>query len=725
MNLRRLGFSLVMLSTLLLTGCSINKQVTNKVTKSIQAVQAPVNLSKLTSAPKPTIVYDRSGAVYMKIGQDPISLRYEQIPKSLQDALVATEDHNFWTESSIDYRSILRSIYVDILTGSASQGASTIAEQLAKIVYLNDNKTLSYKLREIWLGVQIERHFTKQKILTMYLNKVFLGENTVGVYQAAMRYFGINLVRDPNGLTLDEAAILAGLPQAPTAYDPLIHPQAARTRRNEVLQNMVKYGYITQQQASAAQRQPLGVKYHSIPSQSWDTHPLFTNVLFDYATKNGVTPQQLLNGGLKIYTTIDPKVQSAVHSVFWTGKYDSDFPGPVEGAAVFLDPKTGGLLGVAGSRQQGYVPFGLDRIYSNSSPGSSIKPIMEYAPAIQSGNWGPTSILDNQPQDFGDGYVPQNWEGPSGPAKVTLQYGLEWSQNIASVWLLKEIGLQTGVDFALKDGIPLTQQDRQQLGIAIGGMQYGVNPLEMAQAYEAFDNHGVQIKAHLINKVVNQDGQTIYQFHPSPTVVMTPATATTMTRLMQDVVDYGTGTAALVPGWGVAGKTGTVQYSAGLNSSVPNWIRDAWFDGYTPNLVGSIHIGYDTSSPQHHMTMYPLDPSANAAKIFGDIVGLAEQGSVAEQFAQGPLPASQATASAAYNTSSQPAQSNLENPAGSSTNNTVVNNTGAVTSGLRGNTTTPGNLGDNTIPGTGNSTTNSGGRGTGVSTSSVPEHNGP
>lgn len=222
---------------------------------------------------------------------------------------------------------------------------------------------------------------------------------------------------------------------------------------------------------------------------------------------------------------------------------------------------------------------------------------MEYAPAIQSGNWGPTSILDNQPQDFGEGYIPQNWEGPRGPAKVTLQYGLEWSQNIASVWLLNKIGLQTGVNFALNDGIQLTQQEQQQLGIAIGGMQYGVNPLEMSQAYQAFDNHGVQIKAHLINKVVNLDGQTIYQFHPSSTVVMTPATATTMTRLMQDVVDYGTGTVAQVPGKGVAGKTGTVQYSAGLNSSVPNWIRDAWFDGYTPNLVGSIHIGYDTSSP--------------------------------------------------------------------------------------------------------------------------------
>ena len=611
-------------------------------------VLTPINLAKLTTTPEPTVVYDKTDAVYMKIGQTPMALKDTQIPVNLQNAIVATEDHTFWTGSSIDVRSILRALLVDISTGGATQGASTIEEQLAKIVYLNDNKTISYKINQMLLGVKIDQYFTKQQILAMYLNKVFLGENTVGVDEAAMRYFGVNLAKDPGALTLDEAALLAGLPQAPTAYDPLVHPHAALTRRNEVLQNMVKYGYLSQAQASAAERQPLGAKYHSISSESWDTHPLFANVLFDYAARHGITAAQLLHGGLKVYTTIDPKVQRAVHEVFWSGQYNSDFPGPVEGAAVLLDPKTGGIIGAAGTRKNGYVPFGLDRIYSDSSPGSSIKPIMEYAPAIQSGKWTPTSILDNQPQNFGGGYTPQNWEGPNGPAKVTLQYGLEWSQNIASVWLLQHIGLQTGVKFAVKDGILLTQKDKHQLGIAIGGMQYGVNPLEMAQAYEAFDNNGVQMKAHLINKIVNQDGQITYQFKPSSTVVMTPQTATTMTSLMQDVVDYGTGTSAQVPGWGVAGKTGTVQYSAGLNSSVPNWVRDAWFDGYTPNIVGSIHIGYDVSSPAHHMTMYPLDPSANAAKIFGQIIRRAEQGNTPQQFPVGPLPAAQGTPYAAY-----------------------------------------------------------------------------
>lgn len=202
----------------------------------------PISIAKLTATPQPTVIYDASGKVYEKIGTPQTTLSYGDIPKNLQNAIVATEDHNFWTGSSVDLKSILRSVVVDITTNSTSQGASTIEDQLAKIVFLNDNKTLSYKLKEIAMGVHIDQDFTKQEILTMYLNKVFLGENTVGVGQAAMRYFGIDLAHDSNQLTLAQAALLAGLPQAPSAYDPLKHPAAARERRNQVLENMVKYG---------------------------------------------------------------------------------------------------------------------------------------------------------------------------------------------------------------------------------------------------------------------------------------------------------------------------------------------------------------------------------------------------------------------------------------------------------------------------------------------------
>lgn len=603
----------------------------------------PFQASELEKVHEPTIVYAQDGSKLMSLGSQATDLTYAQIPKNLQNAIIATEDHTFWTNSGVDFRSVFRSVFVDTLSGSLQQGASTIPEQLAKMVYLTDQKTFTRKFEQIILGVQIERNFTKQEILAMYLNRIPLGEGSTGIEQGAERYFGIDLKKDPNKLTLAQAALLAGLPQAPTSYDPLQHKQAAMARRNQVLENMAHWGYITESTAKKAEKEPLGVSYHSSNSEDgWSTNPLLTNYLLDYLNRQNITPEEVEQGGLKIYTTISPAVQDAVNEVFWSGKYDSDFPGPtsgtvVQGAAVFVDPKTGAILGAAGSRKQGYTPLGLDRTYRASSPGSSIKPIMEYAPALESGKWSYTSILNNAPQDFGGGYEPSNWE-VGGPSQVTLQYALEESQNIASVSLLQKIGIQTGADFAKKDGIPLTSSDYQHLGIAIGGLENGVTPMQMVAAYTPFANQGIRSQPYLVNKIVNAEGSVIYHESPSQTRVMSSQTATDMTRLMQDVVDYGTGQYAKLSNWGVAGKTGTVQYDSGLNGSHPNWIRDGWFDGYTPTIVGSIHIGYDNTDATNHMTMTPEDPSGNAAQIFHDIIALALQNEEPQQFAEGPYP---------------------------------------------------------------------------------------
>jgi penicillin-binding protein 2A len=600
----------------------------------------PFDASKLTRTSEPTVVYARDGSVYMTIASSGAhDLTYDQIPKNLRDAVVAVEDHNFWTSSGVDIKGLLRAAFVDLWSGSLAQGGSTIQMQLAKIVYLNDKKTLGRKLQQMVLGVQIDRYFTKKEILAMYLNRVFLGENCVGVQEAAWRYFGIDLKQHPEQLTLDQAALLAGLPQAPSAYDPLQHPEAALKRRNEVLEQMAKYGYITEKQAKEAESKPLGhLVYHKLPGDAWDNHPLFTNFLFDYAARAGIDQEELLQGGLKIYTTVDPKVQASIDQVFWSTNYNYDFPGPttgtvVQGAALFADPKTGGILGGAGSRRQGWVPFGLDRIYSLQQPGSSIKPVLEYGAAIESGQWGPDSILDNHEQDFG-GYRPRN-DDPNAPPRMTLRDALATSQNVAAVWLLQQIGIDKGAEFAERLGIPLTDEDKRNLGIAVGGLQHGVNTMQMAKAYAAFANKGVQMDLYLIKKIVNQSGDTIYEFNPGAKRVMSERTAAIMTQLLEGVVQRGTGVAAQVPGWGVAGKTGTVQYDPELRGAHLHWVRTAWFDGYTPTMVGSIYIGYDQPSPEHHMTDYPYFPSHYAAKIFGDIVKLATAGEPPQQFDYG------------------------------------------------------------------------------------------
>ncbi|QSO47132.1 transglycosylase domain-containing protein [Alicyclobacillus mengziensis] len=592
----------------------------------------PFDAAKLTPSNTPTVIYDKYGHQYATIaapgGSD---IPYSDIPQNLQNAVVATEDHTFWNSSSVDIKGILRAAFVDLWSGHLAQGGSTIQEQLAKIVYLTDKKTFSRKFNQILLGVQINRYFSKQDILAMYLNRVYLGEGTTGVKEAALKYFGIDLSKNPNQLTLAQAALLAGLPQAPSAYDPLQHPQAAMTRRNQVLQNMAKYGYITEAKAQATKRLPLGVSSHPLPGDIWTQHPLFAQFLLDYADKNGINSQLLTQGGLKVYTTIDPQVESAIEQVL---QYGTHFAAPVNGepvpaAAVFVDPSTGGILGAAGARDPA-AARGLDRAYENAQPGSSIKPILEYGPAIDNGTITPNSILGNQPHDFGGGYFPHN-DAPNQPTQVTARYALAYSENVAAVSLLQKIGIPTGVRFAEEDGIQFTAQDQTHLGIAIGGMQNGVNAVQMAQAYEAFDNQGIQQQEHLIRRIVNTSGQEIYAFHPAAKRIMSSQTATTMTSMMEDVVNYGTGTGAAMPGWGVAGKTGTVQYDEGLTGSHPTWIRIAWFDGYTPNMVGSIYMGwnYDDSSPAYHMTGAP---SYQCSQIFGDIVRLAEQGQTPQTF---------------------------------------------------------------------------------------------
>ena len=265
----------------------------------------PFDAGKLQNSLNPTIVYANNGSVLFKIsGSGGSDIPYQDIPTDLRNAIVATEDHSFWNSSSVDVRGVLRAAFVDLWSRSLAQGGSTIQEQLAKIVYLNDQKTFGRKIKQVVLGVQIDRHFTKPEILDMYFNRVYLGEDTVGVEEAAQRYFGIDL-RTQHKLTLAQAALLAGLPQAPSAYDPLQYPQAARTRRNEVLQNLVKYGYISTAQAAKAERQPLGVSYHSLGANDpWDAQPLLMNFLNDYLQNHmrsgdSVTPGATRAGGVE------------------------------------------------------------------------------------------------------------------------------------------------------------------------------------------------------------------------------------------------------------------------------------------------------------------------------------------------------------------------------------------------------------------------------------------
>lgn len=586
--------------------------------------------SKLDPAQE-TIIYDRYGqpAITLRPSKS-IPVPLQDIPINLRNAVIATEDSRFYEHPGIDLRGMARALVRDILSGGKVEGGSTITQQLARWVFLNDQKTFSRKIEEIILAAQLERHYTKDEILEMYLNKIYFGGQAYGVEMAARQYFGVS-VKDLNGQKdpigdLAKCALIAGLPQAPSYYNPFVHPQAAKERRDIVLENMYKNGYITKEQMEAAKQQPVPTSppKTGLPVDDSNKYPWFLDYVLEEAENLGISADEIMRGGYRIYTTLDPQVQESMQQTYEkTSLFQLPSGHLPRSAAVVLDPKTGGIAGIIGGMQ--YKTFrGFNYATMNNftmtggngqSPGSTIKPLVDYGPAIETGRYGPNSLLKDQLITYGSGtgaYTPHNWDGRY-RGTMTLRAALELSENAPAVWLLDQIGIKTGLDFAKKLGLPVTPDDYNHLAVALGATSKGASPLIMAQAYAAFDNAGQFIKAHAITKIVDGNGRVLVQPDYAPTQVMQPRTAATMTDLLKSVVDHGLGAAARIPGYAVAGKTGTQEYAP-----IKGQNTDLWFVGYTPDYVGAIWMG-----PPDGMNYIPLSPgqqgeygSGKAAAVF-------------------------------------------------------------------------------------------------------------
>lgn len=586
--------------------------------------------SKLDPAQE-TIIYDKDGqpAITLRPSKS-IPVPLQDIPINLRNAVIATEDSRFYEHPGIDLRGMARALVRDILSGGKVEGGSTITQQLARWVFLNDQKTFSRKIKEIILAAQLERHYTKDEILEMYLNKIYFGGQAYGVEMAARQYFGVSVKdlsgqKDPIG-DLAKCALIAGLPQAPSYYNPFVHPQAAKERRDIVLENMYDNGYITKEQMDAAKQQPVPTSppKSGLPVDDSNKYPWFLDYVLEEAENLGISADEIMRGGYRIYTTLDPQVQEAMQQTYEkTSLFQLPSGQLPRSAAVVLDPKTGGIAGIIGGMQ--YKTFrGFNYATMNNftvtggngqSPGSTIKPLVDYGPAIETGRYGPNSLLKDQLITYGSGagaYTPHNWDGRY-RGTMTLRAALEQSENAPAVWLLDQIGIKTGLDFAKKLGLPVTPDDYNHLAVALGATSRGASPLIMAQAYAAFDNAGQFIKAHAITKIVDGNGRVLVQPDYAPTQVMQPRTAATMTDLLKSVVDHGLGTAARIPGYAVAGKTGTQEYAP-----IKGQNTDLWFVGYTPDYVGAIWMG-----PPDGMNYIPLSPgqqgeygSGKAAAVF-------------------------------------------------------------------------------------------------------------
>ena len=500
-------------------------------------------------------------------------------------------------------RAFLKNLFSRTITG----GGSTITQQLTKNALLSPEQTYRRKIEELFLAVEIEKHYTKNEIMNMYLNQVYFGSGAWGIDQAALEYFN----KDITNVTISEAAMLAGLLQAPSALDPHKHYERAIERRNIVLASMKELEMITEDEYNKAKQERINIEDGGGNDIKRD-YPYYVDAVLDEAINQyDLSQEEIMTRDYRIYTEMDQNIQSSLEKVFNQGSLFPDGKDEtlVQSGSVLLDPKTGGIRGLVGGRGD-YVFRGFNRAtHIKAQPGSTLKPLAVYTPALESG-YETTSILKDEEMVFGD-YAPQNFSRTF-QGEVPMYEAVAQSLNMPTVWLLNEIGLDNGISSLEKFGIPLEKEDHY-LGIALGGMSKGISPLQLAEAYSVFANEGNREDSHLITKIVGPTGNVVAEHKNKSTKVTSKRVANEVTSLLLGVVESGTGQGTKIPGIQLAGKTGSTQ----LPYEDINGTKDQWFVGYTPNLVGAVWLGYDKTDRQHYLSS---SSSETVVPIFREIM---------------------------------------------------------------------------------------------------------
>lgn len=542
-----------------------------------------------------TTIYDRDNekagtlAVYGAKGS---FVKIDQISPYIKDAVVSTEDRRFYEHHGYDVKGIARAAVRGVINRNASGGGgSTITQQLAKNAKLSADQTLTRKARELFLAIEIEKKYSKDEILEMYLNKAYFGNGVWGVQDASRKYFG----KDAKDVTIDEAAVLAGMLKGPSIYNPIDHMDNAVARRDTVLSVMVDNGKLDEATAKQLMSEPLYVNDNYQPDHGSYRYPSYFDAVIDEADRvTKLTDDEISNGGYKIFTSLDQQYQQGMDQTFAN---DSLFPqnakdgAIVEGTSIAVDPKTGGIMGVVAGREYQYRGFNR-ALNSNLSPGSTMKPLSVYTSALEAG-YQPEDILKDEALDY---YDVQNYSRTYS-GEVPMYDALAQSLNAPAVWLLHEMGIDRGYKKAEQFGIKLDEKDRYY-GLALGGLTKGTTPLAMASAYSVFANEGVRQDTHFITRIEDPTGAIIYENAKSKsTRVTTPEVAESMTSMLQGVFSSGTGIEANPSGFTIAGKTGTTE-----NINADGMSKDQWIIGYTPDVVVATWIGFDKSGKDHYLT---------------------------------------------------------------------------------------------------------------------------
>ena len=565
-------------------------------------------------------IYDNKDELIADLGSERrVNAQANEIPTELVNAIVSIEDHRFFNHRGVDTIRILGATLRNLRGGGGLQGASTLTQQLIKLTYFStstSDQTLSRKAQEAWLAIQLEQKATKQEILTYYINKVYMSNGNYGMQTAAQNYYG----KDLKDLSLPQLALLAGMPQAPNQYDPYSHPEAAQERRNLVLSEMKGEHYITAEQYEKAINTPITDGLQSLKSAN--TYPPhmdnYLKEVIDQVEQE--TGYNLLTTGMEVYTNVDSNVQQRLWDIYNTDEYVNYPDDELQVASTIVDVTNGKVIAQLGARHQSSnVSFGINQaVETNRDWGSTMKPITDYAPALEYGIYDSTAAMVRD--------VPYNYPGTDTPVynwdksyfgNITLQYALQQSRNVPAVETLDKVGLDRAKTFLNGLGIDypsIHYANAISSNTTESDKKYGASSEKMAAAYAAFANGGIYRKPMYVNKVVFNDGSS-KEFSDPGTRAMKETTAYMMTEMMKTVLTYGTGRGAYLSWLPQAGKTGTSNYT---DDEIERYIKnsgyvapDEMFVGYTRKYSMAVWTGYS-----NRLTPIVGDGFYVAAKVY-------------------------------------------------------------------------------------------------------------
>jgi len=550
-----------------------------------------------------TKILDKDGELIYSLGGEKRDIiTSEQVPQLLKDAITSIEDKRFYSHMGIDPIRIAGSFLRNAKAGQITQGGSTITQQLVKLAVFSTKKedqTYKRKIQEIMLALQLERNYSKEQILTYYLNKVYMANNVYGFGTASHYYFNKEL----SELSLPQVALLAGLPQAPNSYDPYANADQAKERRDLVLYSMKENGKITKEQYDQAVATPVtdGLIAHDNNVNSNDKALVYdsfvTMVLKEVQEKTGLDPY---NDGLTIETTIDSKAQQRLYDIVNTNDYIQYVNEKIQNAVVMLDTKTGAVRAVNGGRKQTTL-LGYNRATDNTrSTGSTIKPVIDYGPAIEYLNYSTGQTIMDQRTTYSNGVELNNWDF-SHKGAMTLRTALVYSRNTTALQTFKAVG-ETNIKSFLNNLDIQIKNDGQDYLVESNSIGADISPIKMAAAYATFGNYGTYSKPYTVTKVTTRDGQ-VTEFKPEQKQAMKDSTAYMITDVLKDSFKYGFATQAAIPGLPTAAKTGSSNYTVEQKramgaSDYEDIIPDSWFIGYSTNYTISAWTGYDNPYEQ-------------------------------------------------------------------------------------------------------------------------------